>query len=45
MKHPALVRVFAVVLAILGVIFLATGVRGLGKNSKEQAEREASGGL
>ena len=41
MKHPALVRVFAVVLAILGVIFLATGVRGLGKNSKEQAEREA----
>ena len=41
MKHPALTRVFAVVLAILGVIFLVTGVRGLEKNDKEHAEREA----
>ena len=41
MKHPALTRVFAVILAILGVIFLATGVSGIGKNRKEQAEREA----
>lgn len=39
MKHPALVRVFSVVLAILGVIFLATGVNSLGKNREEQAER------
>ena len=41
MKHPALARVFAVVLAVLGVIFLASGVTGFGKNRQEHAERQA----
>lgn len=41
MKHPALARVFSVVLAIVGLILLAVGVRGLKKNETESAERAA----
>ena len=41
MKHPVLARVFAVVLAILGVILLAGGISGFGKNRAEHAERLA----
>jgi len=41
MKHPALARVLAVVLAILGVIFLANGVVGFRKNNTEHTERLA----
>ena len=39
MKHPALARVFSVVLAILGLILLAVGVRGFGKASGEHKNR------
>lgn len=41
MKHPVLGRVFAVVLAILSLILLATGVRGYDKADAEREEREA----
>ncbi len=41
MKHPALARVFSVVLAILGLILLYTGVKGFGKSDEEHAERLA----
>ena len=41
MKHQALARVFAVVLAILCLLLLATGVRGFGKADEELAERRA----
>ena len=41
MKHPALTRVFAAVLAILGVISLANGVVGFRKNRAEHLERRA----
>lgn len=40
MKHPALARVFSVVLAIVALIELAVGIRGLGKNEQERAERD-----
>ena len=41
MKHPALARVFAVVLAVLGLLLLFTGVKGFQENDKERAERLA----
>ena len=41
MKHPALARVFAVVLAILGLLLLITGVRGFTKTEDEHEERLA----
>lgn len=41
MKHPALARVFAVVLAILGLLLLITGVRGFGKTGDEYEDRLA----
>lgn len=41
MKHPALARVFAVVLAILGLLLLITGVRGFTKTADEHEERLA----
>lgn len=41
MKHPALARVFAVVLAILGLLLLITGVRGFGKTEDEHEDRLA----
>lgn len=41
MKHPALARVFSVVLAILGLLLLANGISGFRKNEKEHAERLA----
>ena len=41
MKHPALARVFSVVLAILGLILLITGVRGFKKTEDEHADRLA----
>lgn len=41
MKHPALARVFAIVLAIVGLILLAVGVRGLKKAESEREERAA----
>lgn len=41
MKHQALARVFAVVLAILCLLLLATGVRGFGKADEELDERRA----
>lgn len=41
MKHPALARVFSVVLALLGLILLVTGVRGFGKSDGEREERMA----
>ena len=41
MKHPALARVFAAVLAVLGVISLANGVVGFRKNNAEHKERQA----
>jgi len=41
MKHPALARVFSVVLAILGALLLYTGIRAFGENADEQAERRA----
>lgn len=40
MKHPALARVFAAVLAVLGVISLANGVIGFQKNNAEHKERQ-----
>ena len=39
MKHPALARVFAIVLAILGMLLLITGVRGFTKTKDERGER------
>ena len=41
MKHQALARVFAVVLAILCLLLLATGVRGFRKADEELTERRA----
>lgn len=41
MKHPVLARVFAVVLAIMGLLLLLNGVSGLRKNDAERAERLA----
>ena len=41
MKHQALARVFAVVLAILCLLMLMTGVKGFGKADEELAERRA----
>ena len=41
MKHPVLARVFAVVLAIMGLLLLLNGVSGLRKNDAEHAERLA----
>ena len=41
MKHQALARVFAVVLAILCLLLLVTGVRGFGKADEELNERRA----
>ena len=41
MKHQALARVFAVVLAILCLLLLVTGVRGFGKADGELNERRA----
>ena len=41
MKHPALARVFAVVLAILGLLLLITGMRGFTKTEDEHEERLA----
>ena len=41
MKHPALARVFAIVLAILGLLLLITGVRGFTKTEDEHEERLA----
>ena len=41
MKHPALARVFAIVLAILGMLLLITGVRGFTKTKDERGERLA----
>ena len=41
MKHPALARVFAIVLAILGLLLLITGVRGFAKTEDEHEERLA----
>ena len=41
MKHPALARVFSVVLAILALIEAAVGVRGLQKNEQERVERDS----
>ncbi len=41
MKHPALARVFAVVLAILCLLMLANGIKGFGKADAEYAERTA----
>lgn len=41
MKHPALARVFSVVLAILAALLLYSGVHGFGKAADENAERLA----
>lgn len=41
MKHPTLVRVFSIVLAIMCVIMLGGGVSGFGKAAKEHDERTA----
>lgn len=41
MKHPALARVFAVVLAILCLLMLLNGVTGFGKTERAQQERAA----
>ena len=41
MKHPALARVFAVVVVILGLLLLLFGIRGFEKAGKEHAERLA----
>lgn len=41
MKHPALARVFALVLAILGLLLLITGVRGFSKTEEEREDRLA----
>lgn len=41
MKHPTLVRVFSIVLAIMCVIMLGGGVSGFGKAAKEHNERMA----
>lgn len=41
MKHPALARVFSVVLAILAALLLYSGVKGFGKAADENAERLA----
>ena len=44
MKHPALARVFSVVLAILGLLLLISGVRGFGKADDEFEDRTAYAG-
>ena len=44
MKHPALARVFSVVLAILGLLLLISGVRGFGKADDEYEDRTAYAG-
>ena len=44
MKHPALARVFAVVLAIVSLILFAVGIRGLQKNETERADRTVFAG-
>ena len=41
MKHPALARVFAVVVAILSLLLLVSGVRGFGKAASEHEDRLA----
>lgn len=41
MKHPALARVFAVVVTILGLLLLLYGIRGFGKADSEHADRLA----
>lgn len=41
MKHPALARVFAVVVAILGLLLLLSGTRGFGKAEAADEERRA----
>ena len=41
MKHPALARVFAIVLMILCLLMLGNGISGFGKASAETAERIA----
>ena len=41
MKHPALARVFSVVLAVTGLLLLFSGIKGLGKGKRENAERSA----
>ena len=41
MKHPTLVRVFSIVLAIMCVIMLGGGISGFGKAAKERDERTA----
>ena len=41
MKHPALARVFAVVLAILCLLLLSNGLVGLKKAAAENGERLA----
>ena len=41
MKHPALARVFSVVLAILALLMLGSGVKGFGKADAEVSERTA----
>lgn len=41
MKHPALARVFAVVVTILGLLLLLYGIRGFGKANSEHADRLA----
>lgn len=41
MKHPALARVFGVVLAILAVLLLISGIRGFGKARDEHEDRLA----
>ena len=41
MKHPALARVFSVVVTILGLLLLLYGIRGFGKADSEHADRLA----
>ena len=41
MKHPALARVFAVVVTILSLLLLLYGIRGFGKADSEHADRLA----
>ena len=41
MKHPALARVFSVVLAIIALIEAVSGIRGLQKAEQERTERSA----
>ena len=41
MKHPALARVFSVVLAVVSLLLLFTGAKGFGRSDAEYAERLA----